>query len=105
MGIEIDFLAVGDGSKSGDAIAVRFGNLYGMMNDVAGRVGRGGLLVIGISHGVVSFVSSSGCANRGLMVSEKKSLGAGAKRNAQRGKLGETFRGNRFSACASRLGL
>src|SRR5271166_3292805 len=29
MGIEIDFLAVGDGSKSGDAIAVRFGNLHG----------------------------------------------------------------------------
>jgi beta-lactamase superfamily II metal-dependent hydrolase len=28
MGIEIDFLAVGDASKSGDAIAVRFGNLY-----------------------------------------------------------------------------
>jgi beta-lactamase superfamily II metal-dependent hydrolase len=29
MGIEIDFLAVGDASKSGDAIAVRFGNLHG----------------------------------------------------------------------------
>jgi beta-lactamase superfamily II metal-dependent hydrolase len=28
MGIEIDFLAVGDDSKSGDAIAVRFGNLH-----------------------------------------------------------------------------
>ena len=26
MGIEIDFLAVGEVSKSGDAIAVRFGN-------------------------------------------------------------------------------
>lgn len=29
MGIEIDFLAVGDNSKSGDAIALRFGNLFG----------------------------------------------------------------------------
>jgi len=29
MGYEVDFLAVGDGSKSGDAIALRFGNLYG----------------------------------------------------------------------------
>lgn len=28
MGIEIDFLAVGDASKSGDAIAIRFGNLH-----------------------------------------------------------------------------
>ena len=29
MGIEIDFLAVGDGGRSGDAIALRFGNLGG----------------------------------------------------------------------------
>ena len=29
MGIEIDFLAVGEASKSGDAIAIRFGNLHG----------------------------------------------------------------------------
>lgn len=29
MGFEIDFLPVGDGEKSGDAIALRFGNLYG----------------------------------------------------------------------------
>src|SRR5690606_38255502 len=29
MGYEIDFLGVGDESKSGDAIALRFGNLYG----------------------------------------------------------------------------
>jgi beta-lactamase superfamily II metal-dependent hydrolase len=29
MGIEIDFLAVGEASKSGDAIAIRFGNLEG----------------------------------------------------------------------------
>src|SRR5260370_10701724 len=29
MGYEVDFLAVGDGEKSGDAITVRFGNLYG----------------------------------------------------------------------------
>lgn len=29
MGYEVDFLGVGEESKSGDAIAIRFGNLYG----------------------------------------------------------------------------
>jgi hypothetical protein len=29
MGIEIDFLPVGEASKSGDAIAIRMGNLRG----------------------------------------------------------------------------
>lgn len=29
MGYEVDFLPVGDGEKSGDAIALRFGNLFG----------------------------------------------------------------------------
>jgi hypothetical protein len=29
MGYEIDFLGVGEESKSGDAIAIRFGNLHG----------------------------------------------------------------------------
>ena len=29
MGYEIDFLPVGEGEKSGDAIAIRFGNLHG----------------------------------------------------------------------------
>jgi len=29
MGYEVDFLAVGDGEKSGDAIAIRYGNLFG----------------------------------------------------------------------------
>ncbi len=33
MGYEVDFLAVGDGEKSGDAIALRFGNLYGRRNE------------------------------------------------------------------------
>jgi beta-lactamase superfamily II metal-dependent hydrolase len=33
MGIEIDFLAVGDASKSGDAIAIRFGNLHGVRQE------------------------------------------------------------------------
>lgn len=32
MGYEVDFLAVGEGEKSGDAIALRFGNLYGPRN-------------------------------------------------------------------------
>jgi hypothetical protein len=29
MAYEVDFMAVGDGEKSGDAIALRFGNLVG----------------------------------------------------------------------------
>lgn len=33
MGFEVDFLAVGEGEKSGDAIALRFGNLYGRRNE------------------------------------------------------------------------
>jgi beta-lactamase superfamily II metal-dependent hydrolase len=33
MGYEVDFLAVGEGEKSGDAIAIRFGNLYGKRSE------------------------------------------------------------------------
>jgi beta-lactamase superfamily II metal-dependent hydrolase len=33
MGYEIDFLAVGEGARSGDAIALRFGNLFGSRLD------------------------------------------------------------------------
>jgi len=33
MGYEIDFLAVGDESKSGDAIAIRYGDLHGTRTD------------------------------------------------------------------------
>lgn len=33
MGYEIDFLAVGEESQSGDAIALRFGDLYGSRNE------------------------------------------------------------------------
>jgi beta-lactamase superfamily II metal-dependent hydrolase len=33
LGIEIDFLPVGDGESSGDAIAVRWGNLYGSRSE------------------------------------------------------------------------
>jgi beta-lactamase superfamily II metal-dependent hydrolase len=33
MGCEIDFIAVGDGARSGDAIAVRWGNLYRPRNE------------------------------------------------------------------------
>lgn len=33
MGYEIDFLPVGDGKRSGDAIAVRIGNLYGLRHE------------------------------------------------------------------------
>ena len=41
-GYEIDFLAVGDESKSGDAIALRFGNLYGERKEQAVIVIDGG---------------------------------------------------------------
>ena len=41
-GYEIDFLAVGDESKSGDAIALRFGNLYGERGEQAVVVIDGG---------------------------------------------------------------
>jgi len=33
MGYEIDFLPVGDGSSGGDAIALRYGNLYGQRSE------------------------------------------------------------------------
>jgi len=33
MGFEVDFLAVGDGERSGDAIALRFGNLTGKRSE------------------------------------------------------------------------
>ena len=33
MGYEVDFLPVGDGEKSGDAISLRFGNLFGGRNE------------------------------------------------------------------------
>jgi beta-lactamase superfamily II metal-dependent hydrolase len=42
MGYEVDFLAVGDGSKSGDAIALRFGNLSGPRSEQAVVVIDGG---------------------------------------------------------------
>src|ERR1700730_13967608 len=32
-GIEVDFLAIGEGLKSGDAIAIRYGNLQGQRNE------------------------------------------------------------------------
>lgn len=33
MGFEIDFLPVGEEGKSGDAIALRFGNLFGQRSE------------------------------------------------------------------------
>src|SRR5688572_29104118 len=42
MGYEIDFLPVGDESRSGDAIALRFGNLYGGRDEQAVVVIDGG---------------------------------------------------------------
>lgn len=42
MGYEIDFLPVGDGERSGDAIACRFGNLYGHRSEQAVMIVDGG---------------------------------------------------------------
>src|ERR1700691_243303 len=47
MGYEFDFLAVGDESKSGDAIAVRYGNLYGPRNEQMVIVVDGGYAASG----------------------------------------------------------
>jgi len=49
MGFEIDFLAVGDGEKSGDAIAVRWGNLSGTRAEQKILVIDGGTLAAGQS--------------------------------------------------------
>ncbi len=42
MGMEIDFIAVGDKSKGGDAIAIRFGNLFGSRDDQVVMIVDGG---------------------------------------------------------------
>jgi beta-lactamase superfamily II metal-dependent hydrolase len=47
MGFEVDFLAVGDGEKSGDAIAVRYGNLHGSRSEQRVLVIDGGTLEAG----------------------------------------------------------
>lgn len=44
VGYEIDFLPVGDGSKGGDAIALRYGNLYGPRDQQTVVVIDGGYL-------------------------------------------------------------
>ncbi len=44
MGIEIDFLAVGEESQSGDAILVRMGNLYGTRSEQTVLLIDGGFL-------------------------------------------------------------
>src|SRR2546427_4274333 len=47
MGYEVDFLAVGDASRSGDAIAFRFGNLFGRRDEQTVIVIDGGLVDTG----------------------------------------------------------
>ena len=42
MGLEIDFLSVGEGEKSGDAIALRYGNLFGPRSEQTVLVIDGG---------------------------------------------------------------
>jgi beta-lactamase superfamily II metal-dependent hydrolase len=44
MGFEIDFLPVGEGEKSGDAIALRYGNLFGPRSEQTVLVVDGGTL-------------------------------------------------------------
>jgi beta-lactamase superfamily II metal-dependent hydrolase len=47
MGYEIDFLPVGEGSRSGDAIAVRYGNLFGERSEQTVIVIDGGFTANG----------------------------------------------------------
>jgi hypothetical protein len=47
MAWEVDFLAVGEGEKSGDAIAFRFGNLTGSREEQKVMVIDGGTLEAG----------------------------------------------------------
>lgn len=47
MGYEVDFMAVGDGERSGDAICLRFGNLYGQRNEQFVMVIDGGTMASG----------------------------------------------------------
>lgn len=42
MGFEVDFLPVGEGEKSGDAIALRFGNLFGTRDEFSVAIIDGG---------------------------------------------------------------
>ena len=42
MGYQVDFMAVGDGERSGDAIAVRFGDIEGSREDQTVLVIDGG---------------------------------------------------------------
>jgi beta-lactamase superfamily II metal-dependent hydrolase len=61
MGIEIDFLPVGNGEKSGDAIALRFGNLFGKRSGQIVMVIDGGTLESGaalVEH-IKSFYGTS----------------------------------------------
>lgn len=49
MGYELDFLGVGEESKSGDAIALRFGNLFGTRHEQTVVVIDGGFKSTGDS--------------------------------------------------------
>ena len=42
MGFEVDFLSVGDGQRSGDAIALRLGNLHGPRDEQVVMIIDGG---------------------------------------------------------------
>jgi len=47
MGYEIDYIPVGEGAKSGDAIALRYGNLHGPRSEQTVVVIDGGTLESG----------------------------------------------------------
>ena len=47
MGYEVDIIGVGQESKSGDAIAIRWGNLYGQRSEQKVMVSDGGFKVCG----------------------------------------------------------
>ena len=63
MGFEVDFLPVGEGEKSGDAIAIRCGNLNGSRNEQFVMVIDGGTLDSGMRWSSTSNVSTAPVAS------------------------------------------
>ena len=98
---------VGPGcADAGDETYAALG-LADVVSDVRWRLrsGGGGLrVVVRNSHGSLLLVIF-GLHHRGLMASKRSPVRRGEALPAQRGELGATLRGNRFSACAARQGF
>jgi hypothetical protein len=96
-GAVLDIEAAGVGARPGgtDASAEAYParTVGDVVNHVAGSLGRGGLGVGPIRHGLVSFFKVLGLRQSRPDGSVKKSLRGVAKRNAQGGKLGGDLQG------------